>query len=729
MPTANCVARYLRVLIGADEQDWSEAVGDFAPGHEGMAEDGIIITEATLAIFDLGPESISPRANPARWREGNLVQIAIRNDAGDAWVPWGSLRILAVAGEPEDGVIDLELGCWLSWAGRFEAVTVELEGDESGITLGTPENCATVAARLLQASGIPAEAIDLSGWDYSIDYPLQKEGSGSYVAQAASLAFANLHRHLVQYPDGIIRAVQWDTTPGTPVGSFTVGAGEREFKATPDPIQPVEQVIVSGVGFPTSETPSRYSSRTSKEIPASVYKPDATGSVVLSTTIVNTRSDSSRTIRSETRTTYPKIARWIGSSSLGLATEIKYEEKRYSLTTGALVEVESGVLDSIRTLLPPGALTDRTTISKTTTEYTYNSKEVLVKTVETTVEPRVKVDGGADANRLALVESQIVEFEWREERPDYWVSRESTEIAAARYPEGVSGDDIKPTALIPTPPTISRNSQPPSTDRWEESTAKKEEHYTATALWEHPGGATGLTRTREITIEPGFSNAQCFDLATREVHLLEGRREAYTIQLPLTDDLLWVAPLSTLTVNDGNQVWTFKVDGCQWLYGVQESSLSLSGICVARVPVAEPVGTPLPEFESGLVPGQEAPPEPDPFEPPVNAFDDVYLSGSMGAIGGSVSVALVDGLALSGSLGRIGGAVSVEVTDVVALSGSTGAIGGAIVVAKPNQIALAGGTGAIGGAVVVTVEGDGWIMSGAWDDGANWDDAANWEDS
>ena len=170
--TANLTARKLRVLIGADLQDWSLAAANFAPSQESISQAGLVKHFATLDILDLlsNPESINPKANPARWREGQVVVVDVADD-GD-WVRVGNLRLLEIPAASE-GLITLQLGCWLAWAAK-----VSKEGDRSGITLGDETNAAVVAERLLVAAGIPLDSINLGDWEYIQRWPLQKEGNG-----------------------------------------------------------------------------------------------------------------------------------------------------------------------------------------------------------------------------------------------------------------------------------------------------------------------------------------------------------------------------------------------------------------------------------------------------------------------------------------------------------------------------------------------------------------------
>lgn len=656
-----------------------------------MGEGGLIKTFAQITLTEVLaiPESLDPRANPARWREGNMVRIDVATDAG-GWFTWGYLRLLEIPSGPSDGRITLQLGCWLAWADDPQP-----EGDRSEVETGIGENSATVAARLLLASGIPAEAIDLGAWDYDLPYALQKEGNGSYVAQAGALAFANHCRQLYQDAAGIVRSSQWSAAPGTSVATVTVGLNEALFEPTPDPVPPVERVVVSGVGYQPSTTPNRYSSSFTVTEPASNFSDSAIGTVGITTTEIFEWGEPDEDhdyywTRSETRLRQPQAVTWIGSDSTQPATTTTYEEKRYDATTKILYRIESGEIANVRTLVDSTVTAFGTVITqRTITDLEHDAAaETLTRRTETTTVPRIQLTGDTGSTgRFVQETARVLDTRWTEDRPDYWVERTSERVAA-KNGSGRQGN-IKPTALITQRPQIKPDSRPPATDRWEDPTSLKEQHYSAECTWQHPGGATGRVRTRSLTVDPGFSNGQCFEIATREVQLLEGRRESYLIEVPLSDALLWLPPLSTITVNDGANEWAFKLDATAWEYAGDSARLVAMGICVARVALPEPVGTLLPEFESGLEPGQVAPEEPAPFMPP----QELWIPATGYRYGGGFTE--LEQLAVeifSGGYRYGGGLVEVEVvTDREHFSGGYRYGGRFVEIAQVGAEAFSGG--------------------------------------
>lgn len=707
MPLANLTARSLRVYIGVDDQEWSFTAADFLPEQESLGEQGLVKTFAKITLLEVlsAPESLDPRANPTRWREGQTVQIDVADDSG-GWSTWGYLRLLAIPSGPSEGAITLDLGCALAWADDPQP-----EGDRSEVVTGIGENSAVVATRLLVASGIPEAAIDLGTWEYDLPYPLQKEGAGSYVQQAGALAFANHCRGLYQDSAGIVRSCQWDAVPGTPVAAVAVGQDEALFIPSPDPVPPVERIIVSAVGYQPSTTPNRYSSSFTVTEPASNFSEGAIGTVGITTTEIfewgaPTEDRPYYWTHAETRLRQPRAATWIGSDSVLPDTTTTYESRRYDADTLILYRIETGETGNVRTLVDATVTASGSTlIQRTITDLEYDADlETLTRRTETTTVPRIQITGDTGSTgRFVQETARVVDTRWTEDRPDYWVERTSERVAA-KNGSGRQGN-LKPTALITQRPQIKPNSRPPATERWEDPTTLAERHYKAEATWQHPGGATGRVRVRSLTLAPGFSNEQCFEVATREVALLEGRRESYLIELPLSDALLWLPPLATVEVDDGANLWTFKLDAPAWAYAVEEARLTAVGICVGRVPVAVPVGTPLPEFVSGLEPGQVAPAEPPEFVPPTDEIGpDVVLelaarrpgiaiAGNTPASGAIAVAARRPGIAIAGEAEESGALAVAAQRPGIAITGTAPTAGALAIEGRRPGISITGAAG------------------------------------
>jgi hypothetical protein len=672
MALANVTSRRLRCLVGNDSQDWSASVGPFRPQFDSLSESGLIFTTAELELQRnlLNPESLNPRANPSRWKPGTAVHIEVRDTSGD-YQDWGTLRILDATYRA--GILTLSLGCWLAWANSLEP-----EDDQSGITLGTGQNSAAVASTLLEAAGIPTASISLSGWEYSLAYPLQKDDPSSFVTQAGRLAWANDCRYLYQNSAGVIVAGQWDGSSGTPIHTITLGTNDRLFEAFPDAIQPVERVQVDGLGYLVNTLPSSYGSSSSVAGDvAEILDPDPTlgvGTYRITATEINSYDTSGDpyVATREIRTTQPRALTYIGSDSLFTATSRHYEIWKYDATTKRLIEQREYEIADVETVLGPefttftggGSFTAVGTVKlfETVTTPTYNADEALIKLATTTTQLRTLVDGNLESGTWNdQVTTETVTQTWAEERPDYWVERTDRKRIAAQANRRTNAG-VNPLALLPEPPEQRTNSRPPATQYWEDPATLEEVHFQGVATWTHPGGATGRTRTRRYTVEPGFSNAQCFTIAVATVELLEGRAEGYVIECPVADALLWCPPLSLISVDDGENLWTFRADALLWEFLEESATVGCAGITVARAASAAGSGAELPDYASGLDAEQSAAAEPTPLPVPVDSARDVDhvvgLSSLSFAAAGEVETP-EDDVSHAATLGRMAAAASV----------------------------------------------------------------------
>lgn len=625
--TVNLTARKLQVLIGADLQDWSAALGSFTPQHDSLGG-GSIAHQAslTLLLVPSAPESLDPRANPTRWRPGQVVQVSIRNAANTAWIPFTPLFLLEIPPVPSEGELTLALGCWLVWAARREQ-----EAERSGVELGATTNTAMVATRLLEAADIPPANISLGTWPYSLAVPLVKEAGDSFIGQAAELAWANDGRFLYQNLAGQIVPGQWNNTPAPPAATITLGSNDVIFDPLPDAIQPVEQLKVVAQGFEGSEVPNPYSVSQTTFVDSSTFNPNASGSAGITETVVNswtmpTEAQPYYEVVKEIRLQQPQGLAFVDSASIQPTTTRRFAVKRYDATTRLLTRESEFETADVRTVMPATITIGTATISTSgtlltfeeATNYIYNENEVVIKTTTISKEPKIKVDGGATANRASLTTTRIITTVWEEEKPDLWTKRTTEQVVARDG--GERRGNIKPTALITQPPQVEPDSPPPRSERWEVPYGAKERHYEATVAWEFPGGASGRTRPRTITLSPGFSNEQCYNLATAELQLLEGRANGYYLELAITADaLVWLPPLSQIAVEDGANRWLFRADALTWEYTPTSAKVGGVGILIQRTALPAPVGTPLPDFETGIVPGQTPPPEPAPWQPPTNS--------------------------------------------------------------------------------------------------------------
>jgi hypothetical protein len=622
--TANRVARLVRVRIGTDLQDWSTSVNQFTFGYDSLSESGLVLTKGNLSILEMegNPESVDPKINPNRWRPGQLVTIDGLDSAG-LWAPIGIFRVLQVPNLPSDGMLTLALGCALTWVKQKV-----FEDDQSQVTIGVGTPSHEVASTLLQAAGIPAANISLSGWSYTLDYPLVKEDENAFVDQAAKLAWANNCRFLYQDNLGAIRNGQWtpESIFGGPLHTIILGTNDSVFEPLTDPVQPVEAVRISGVGFQVYELPPSYTQTATIVDAAANYSEDRQGTVTLITQTTNWWEETPALLEGRSvLIVQPETNTFVlGDSSSGTAMWV-INHRVYDQVTKLLSVERETTLQSVRTQVGPGTSWRGSRITnRKTTNFEYNDKEVLVGRLTTTEATRISVDDGAvEGTWMDMIPVNTSETTWIEERPNKWTERTWTRTAARKG----KASGARRSALVAQLPEVKSDSSPPASERWLDKFSLEEQQYSAQVAWDYPGFPTGLNRNRTYIVEPGFSNEQCFTIATSEVALLEQRSNGYLVESPLVDSLLWARPLAPIEVNDGSNLWTIQLDALSWTYGDGVAFVGGIGLPSARVPLATP--TPdarfpvLPVLTSGLVANQVSPPEPPVLQPPPSNFEPI----------------------------------------------------------------------------------------------------------
>lgn len=617
---ARLTAKELTVTIGG--QAWGNSVVSFSPSYESISESGLCKLTAKLVLHDssLNPSNISPRRNAGLWKPSQDVVVRITSTNEKI----AELKILRIPNYPANELLTVDLGCWLTWAS-----SLELDEDRSDVDLGTATNCSAVITNLLEASGIPSGNISIGSLPYSLSFPLRETKPKGFVQQAGRLAWGNNCNFLYQDSDGNIQNAQW-VQGGSSIGTFIVGQDESVFEPFPEPVQPVEIVRVSGEGKAIIEFPPEgYSESFTDSALASLYKEGASGTVALTSTVI--RYISGTDIITETRTTQPQIALFVGSESVSPATLIQYEIEEYtdidnSATIGGsgasseevfkLTTFTSFERGSFRTLTNDSGLGGTNiTLKKSVTSYTYNSNLDLVEELTTEWLPRISVDGGAAGDPLSLVRVKVQRITWREERPGYWVKITQLQTSAKDNPDR-RGGNVRATALMTQKPVVEADSPPPAGKDFPSTTEEQTLHFTGEATWNYPGGGTAIERVRPYIVEPGISNQQCRLIAKKMVELLESRSESHLVELPITNLTSWLAPLSVIKINDGNNLWDLACDAPSWEFLDDQAFFGCIGLTVNRTAAPSPVGVPVGDWVSGLQPGDDDPPEPPTMPPP-----------------------------------------------------------------------------------------------------------------
>jgi hypothetical protein len=262
-------AKPIKVLIGTDDQDWSDRLISFTVRYEYLPLTGVIKTLGTLRLnaadYPSPVESMNPVVNIDRWHRGQTVKIRYTRVSGndpDGFFAHPMANPLYILKEPirpffadDPPTLELELGCILALRDFPQP-----DGDRSGITAGTSTSLQTVVGNLLTAAGITDVSLtDLSGFSRSA--PAIKTNRLSYVQQAGEISYG-VGYYLFQNASGTVTARAIDLEPGSAAFDRNVG-GDNAQELLYQPLggvseTPVEVVKVSGVAYGASSanTPS-----------------------------------------------------------------------------------------------------------------------------------------------------------------------------------------------------------------------------------------------------------------------------------------------------------------------------------------------------------------------------------------------------------------------------------------------------------------------------------------
>lgn len=617
MSLANLTARKLRVLIGEDEQDWSLAVAAFGVGWDRLGESGLVSSRGEMEILPVlvAPESIDPAENPARWRPGTPVRVQVPNQAGN-WVdhPQGRLFILEEPDLPEQqGSITVQLGCRLAWHDSFE-----FDDDQTGISVGTATNCATVAQRLLEANEIPSAAIDLDPWPYDLAIPDGKGPNGSFVQQAGGLAYSNDWRYLWQRPDGVVSASTLTLSIEPPTVTLTLGQDDVLYRRTKLDSTPVDCVKVAGVGVVVGEGQNPSVEISEVEGDRELFSEggrtcEGVGVIARSTTTVWWAGNNIDGWHH-----YTKITEEAPRSAVAYAPGVISQPCSLTAWKETLVERRYGpdkrLLDVTtteqqraftlcQTLADRGLLVWYTTRETVETPYT-NDRETIERIVVTERVALVTLDPNASGRRntatdpARLVDAKQTTTQWTQLSATTWRKSESALIPKALTN---SSPDSSPTAFIGTTSSSTSSNgqnQPPACEFWDGGFIEQETEHQATATYTLPGGGTGRTRKALYTVPYGFSQSQCEAIALKHIGLMAGRHRAALIELPITDALLSAPPLFPCdVVMPSGEIRHYRIDGLAWEHTADQSKAIGTGILVGTTPAPsedDPNPTPQP---------------------------------------------------------------------------------------------------------------------------------------
>ena len=602
--SVNASSHLHKILIGIDQQDWSKTLVSLDLKRNKRDRTGLDLIDGTLVLTNCkdAPESISCRANPARWHRGQIISVQVTNRAG-TFVPHplGLLYIVKEPLPPADPFkpeITLQVGCVLTLRSFAQP-----DSDQSGIKIGVGSSRTAIINTLLAATkvrpydpriprippyllGFPngypeflisnVPSLTLSGAvpEYPIPYPLPKQ-EGSYVEQAGKIAFGAGYV-LRQNNSGQILPIKEDLNPATPLLTLAIGRDEIDYSPIEGSETPSE--IVKCYGTTQGLTPND-GTITSSELDY--------GSRVIGTTLFSNipvrQVDTidtwellffashklQETIREPAGSL--KTINPLGGAELIISTltadNYSYGQN-YRLTTQTkIVQRPRGVvlfayhefvkdrLGDAATFLPLG---DLILSEKTVTSYSYDEKERVKKIEIVTSKPAgailPELGQFETSGSESLATSQILTKKWEPTRPDEWAYSEFTQNSLAEtnpelkdldiYQPG-TGSTHKIEELLELGSTISKRqtsragqSQPPAAEYAPALYSQTEKQIAGYAIFALAAGSDEQQRIRAIEIEYAVSVAQLSALARTEGKLLIGRRRGQQIQLPLLDEFL-----------------------------------------------------------------------------------------------------------------------------------------------------------------------------------------------
>jgi hypothetical protein len=627
--SVNASSHKMRILIGADNQNWSRAYISFDANQDKRDRVGLIRTTGTLKLGMVNnpPESMNPRLNQSRWFRGQRVIIDL-TDSSRAYVRhlFGCLYIIAEPQPPDPTTpeITLQLGCWLTLR-DFAQPSDDVSGANLNPVSPTPRH--TIANNLLSAAGCPP-LLDLIP-EHPIPYPVPKE-SGSYVALAGEVAYGG-RMALYQNNQGEIRARSLDTTISTPAITIRIGKDEIAYKPSEGSETPAEVVTCVGVGLDLTDNWGETIHDPEETYgDAAAISEDSYGRALLRRVEAVDRVDAT----SETKiiTVWEPAGVIVpGSKDSGLvisddSIEIKtYEpgpegrlltiEKRTNQALGkAISEFYSQIQDSKKWKDGAYRIDGNNPIQaeRTLTTYTYSATGVVEKITIETWEPKgryaaddyvelIAKDGAG--NPQDPFPSGYSEIRYEEIRPGTWKKTETDQVPPTnlKFKSGVTAAQriARRTVLsggtYKTSTSTSGQEQPPAAERRSPRYGQKEKPLKGKAKFQITPNANQEREHSPIEIKTATSETQLEQIAYTEGTLLIGRKQGQRIQLPVTDAILaTTAPLPEWrAVEPDGSTLIFQADAMSFSHDAQRAIVGAEGIWLGTIP-APTIGNPTP---------------------------------------------------------------------------------------------------------------------------------------
>lgn len=547
--------------------------------------------ELELAAFPIGfSEAINPRTNPSRFAPGTEVVITVNFESGNIQIP-SKLRILQRPKTPcpTDESMTISIG------DEFELFDYRTsEGDNSGVTVGTSTNPGTIIGNLLSAVGMGV--LNTSVTEHPLSVPVRKNSSGSYVSQIGDLCFTR-NRSAWQQADGTVNAPQIivDATSLTPVAIYTVGTNEVDYCAADNSEYPPEKLLVVAI----SQTPKQNTDI--GPIISTSRDPEDGNAIIERNTYRVTGVASSISIEIDTtRAQEKRLFNESNNNNLRLSAE--KTKTRYYDGLFRLSRVENTVRKLRGVALPDfypfgsANATNEFTFSTETTNYFYDSENVITLIRTEIREPRVLVRdpstlSSSEYDNLTLAKLNTVTYTK--------VNGKYLELTKnINYRFGQEQVDTTPRILDNPPETQYQGAEYKLIDT----------QYSGTANFTPAGGSEFLPEASPIQCPDNcvVSDAQCTAIAQTQGALQHGRAFGVSFTVPLTPAWLQnFQPFRRVDFVEGAETLAFLHDGLTIAMDERSSIVDADGIFLGVVDsgIVTPPYQPNDAIAGGLVMG------------------------------------------------------------------------------------------------------------------------------
>jgi hypothetical protein len=579
---------------------------------------GVTGTLTLGAYPDTFPEALNPRTNPGRWAPGVAVAVTV-TISGTAYALPFKLSILKrpAAPYPNQPTLEIQVGDDFALLGFRQA-----EGDSSGVTLGTATTPTTVINALLSAAGVPALAGTVP--EYSLNYPIQKLSTESFLNQAGAIVFAR-NRYLWQAANGAIQAPAITFTGLSPVATYTVGTNEADYFPVDNDEAPPETLVVTCISqnVEANSDPAPITDTTRDPEDGNAIVEETTQSLVgraSSLPFERTRT------RTQARILFPAAFAngQLGGRNLRLSSDVTtqsfFDSKgRLSLRIEREWQPRGKALPSFYPTLPNAGY--ERLIREKVTRWFYDASDLatLVQTRVTEAEGLVSPSTATSPDNLR--EAELLIETWLKLKGDRWL------YTQRRIDRREGGTGARTT-------TDPNSDGPPATQYKEPNWLTTDKEVKGSATFAPLAGASYRPTPEPLVLSPGtaVSDAQCAAVANTWGRIRHGRAFAVTFAAPLT--AAWLtsfAPVRRVDFTNGGVRTAYLTDGLSLVLAETEAVIAGDGI------------------ELGVVATEGATPAP-PFRPVLGLVGGARVGGTVSTELPPTPIAMVGGVRFGGAI-------------------------------------------------------------------------------